>query len=108
MFLSAQLPGNGSTIRCFPDSPGDVKSSVSKDALITPTNEAKLALQNLSNLHKNKSYSHMKDDVRWTTQFISDPKTCLKDGPQLLSYICKQLYYKTNFLVATVSVDNFT
>eukprot|EP00794_Sanderia_malayensis_P020418 gene20418-22431_t len=107
-FLSAQMPGNGyASIRCVPDAAGDISNSFVKDST-APTNEAKTALQNLSNLLKNKSYALMKDEIRWVTQLISNPKTCLADGPQLLSFICKQLYYKTNFLVATLNVDDAT
>lgn len=100
-FIIAQLPSSASKLRTFPDAPGSVKAKKSE----SPNQEALNALQELTNLKKNKHYSQLKDDITWSCDFISNPKKCIIDGPELLSYFCKQHYFKVSYIAATVRLE---
>ena len=96
---------SGTILRSFPDAPGDIKGENKKE-LATP--EAKNALQSLTSLKKNKNYVAMKEEIKWMSGFISNPKTCLLNGPELLLYICDRFYCKVSFIVGTINRGNGT
>ena len=100
-FLAAQIPGDGSSLRCIPNASGHVCQVKGSSAKESPTAEAKDALQGLINLQKSKSYSGMKTELQWIIQFISDPNISLVDGPKFFAYICSQLFYKISYVVVT-------
>ena len=94
------MPASGVGLRCSPDAPGSVKGSSGPGR---PTPEAEKALKELENNLKNKQYGAMKVQIRWIVDFIVNPRNSIVDGNELLSYVCKEFFYKTNFVVATVS-----
>jgi len=100
-FIAAQLPNASTKLRSHPDAPGGVKAKKSE----APNQEAQAALQELSNLKKNKHYSQLKDDITWICDFISNPKKCILDGPELLAYLCKQYYFKVSYIAATIRLE---
>ena len=100
-FIMAQLPNAGSKLRSFPDAPGAVKAKKSE----FPNPEAQTALQEVSNLKKNKHYSQIRDDITWVCDFISNPKKCILDGSELLAYFCKQYYFKVSYIAATARIE---
>ena len=100
-FIAAQLPNASTKLRSHPDAPGGVKAKKSE----APNQEAQAALQELSNLKKNKHYSQLKDDITWICDFISNPKKSILDGPELLAYLCRQYYFKVSYIAATIRLE---
>ena len=98
VFLLAQIPHSGTRLRCFPDAPGDISGQV---GIGNP--EAKVALQNLVNLKKNKTYATFKEEINWLSDFIANPKTCLANGDEILLFTCKKLYSKVSYIAATIN-----
>ena len=64
--------------------------------------EAEKSFTAFQNLVKNKTYQPMKEHIEWVIKLISNPETNINDGCTLLAYLCKQFFYKQNFIAAII------
>ena len=60
--------------------------------LVTATIDAEQAVSNLESLRSNKHYSCLAETIVYVHSFITNPLHSLRDGPQLLARITRQLF----------------
>jgi len=100
LFLQSQLPSSLVPIRNNPNSPGAIRNPTNKTA--RATNEAEKTFIAFRGLLKNKTYQPIADEIDWVIKFVSNPETNINDGCGLVAYLCKQFFFKYNFIAAII------
>ncbi|XP_061469566.1 ectopic P granules protein 5 homolog isoform X3 [Rhineura floridana] len=62
--------------------------------------KAQQALSALDSMTSNKQYTEYQEQISQASQFIRDPRRCLRDGPNLLAILVNTLYPEVHYLDA--------
>ncbi|XP_028402357.1 ectopic P granules protein 5 homolog [Dendronephthya gigantea] len=98
-FLSAQLPSNGQ-IRVKANAPGEAKATAKKEGTsgVGASQRTNSGFHNLQSLRLNKTYSGLVEQIEFACSFILNPKHCLREGPELLKKMTKDLFRDKSYL----------
>jgi len=106
-FLHCQMPvdSNQSTqLRVVPNAPGHVKDPSRNQAnlnpafAIIPTKQGDQACNYLESLLNNKQYTHLKEHILYSINFVNNMNNSVMNSIHLLVHLCTTLYPECRFL----------
>ena len=107
-YLYCQMPVDSSQatqLRVIPNAPGHIKDpikptspSISASLPIAHTKQGESAYTNLEHLMTNKNYSHLREHVIFTLDYLKDTTHNVMSCSQLLVHLCTAMYPDCRFL----------